>query len=170
MAAEYTANLSPTTPPCLTPAAASLGERFCFCWRSPWGLFVVGREGRRLQLLSCFHSILTSFPVPQQNRGRQQGQARAITYISSILPSGSVPLLFQRPLLSHCPLIPKSSNWGSGEVLRRDGQLSSSSPGKNDFLRGTGNHRAVNTHCIPEEEEGGSPWPAPQSACTLPLP
>lgn len=28
----------------------------------------MGRDGRRLQLLSWFHSILTSFAVPQQKR------------------------------------------------------------------------------------------------------
>lgn len=130
----------------------------------------MGREGRRrLQLLGCFHTIFTSFPVPQQKRGRRQGQFRAIACISSILPSGSVPLLFQRPLfLSHRPSIPKSSNWGSGEVLRRDGQLGSSGPGKNDFLRGTGSHRAVNTHCIPEEEEGGRSGQLPSAHAPSP--
>lgn len=63
-------------------------------------------------------------------------------------------LLTQLPCSYH-PLIPKSSDSRSGGVLQRDSLLLSSSPGKNDFLRETGIHGAVNTHCIPEGEEGG---------------
>lgn len=149
MGRSLTLKWEPSAKRCPPPARLGKG---LYCWRQPFGTPLgLGRENIAVtKLFLVFYLyFLPSLTTGDRARVRSMGVCVAFTY-------PRYHLLTQLPS-SHRPLIPKSSDSGSG-VLRRDSLLLSSSPGgkkKKDFLRETRIHRAVNTHCIPEEAEGG---------------
>lgn len=82
MAAEYTAN--PAPPP--NPAAASLGERLCFCWRESLGTVCCG-QGREkkvavTKLLSYYPHFLPS-PTAEEGTTARSVQGHCLYILNT---------------------------------------------------------------------------------------